>query len=121
MRKYTPRNWYWIVAGDSSQVYSSKDAAYVQPSDAGFLAWLESGNKPTRIASETELWNVLTGIDPNLVPAAGTSARKDLQIAKVDMVALTALFNHENRIRALESKTPLTVPQFRAAIKLLIN
>lgn len=57
---YTPSAWYWIVAGDPSQVYSSAAAAYVPATDPGYLDWLSEGGVPTRIANESELRDVLT-------------------------------------------------------------
>ena len=59
MITYTPYDWYWIVAGDESRVWSSKASAYVSVSDATFQAWLDRGGIPTRIASEEELSGVL--------------------------------------------------------------
>lgn len=59
MTEYAPHDWYWIVAGDESRVWSSKASAYVPVSDATFQAWLDRGGIPTRIASEQELADVL--------------------------------------------------------------
>lgn len=56
---YDPTDWYWIVAGDESRVWSSKASAYVPVSDATFQAWLDHGGIPSRIASEQELADVL--------------------------------------------------------------
>ena len=49
-RLFTPENWFWIVAGDTSRAWSSAQQAYVleYPDDA-----------VTRIASEVELADVL--------------------------------------------------------------
>jgi hypothetical protein len=33
-------NWYWIVGGDSTQVYSSASGTFVPSTDATYLAWL---------------------------------------------------------------------------------
>jgi hypothetical protein len=45
---------------------------------------------------------------------------KDSELSAVETVAATALFNHENRIRALESKAPITKAQFIAGLKALL-
>lgn len=37
-----------------------------------------------------------------------------------DIISLKAIFNHENRIRALEGKAAITQTQFRNAIKALL-
>ncbi len=47
-------------------------------------------------------------------------AIKDNAVSAMDVVALTALFNHENRIRALEGKAAVTKAQFITAIKGLL-
>jgi hypothetical protein len=47
-------------------------------------------------------------------------ADKAIRIDALDLVALRGLFNHENRIRALEGKAAITVAQFKAAIKAII-
>jgi len=65
---YTPRAWYWIVAGDETQVWSSADRAYVPADDAEYLAFLDRGALPTRIASEAELWDVLRERAPDRLP-----------------------------------------------------
>ncbi len=36
---------------------------------------------------------------------------------EIDLLQFKILFNHENRIRDLESKNPITKAQFRAALK----
>ena len=59
MTPYSPDNWYWIVAGDESRVWSSKASAYVPADDATYQAWREAGGIPSRIASEQELADVL--------------------------------------------------------------
>ena len=58
---YNAASWYWIVASSATQVYSSAAAAYVPVSDVGYVAWLVAGNRPSRIASEAELVDVLVG------------------------------------------------------------
>lgn len=37
-----------------------------------------------------------------------------------DVIALKIAFNHENRIRALEGKPSVTVPQFKTALRALL-
>lgn len=41
-------------------------------------------------------------------------------LSRVDVVLITVAFNHENRIRALESKAPVTLAQFKSAVKALL-
>ena len=56
---YNPRDWYWIVAGDESRVWSSRRKAYVPDDDEDYGTFLALGRRPTRIASEAELAAVL--------------------------------------------------------------
>ena len=44
---------------------------------------------------------------------------RDINLDAVDRVVLRVLFNHENRLRALEGRAPATPAEFRAAIKAL--
>jgi hypothetical protein len=55
---YTPANWYWVVGGSTTQVWSSARAAYVPLSDATYTAWLARGFSPTKIDSEASLAGV---------------------------------------------------------------
>jgi hypothetical protein len=57
--RYSPSNWYWIVAGSTTQVWASARCAYVPVTDATYVAWLAAGNSPTNIASANSLWQVL--------------------------------------------------------------
>ena len=48
---YTEINWYWVVDGSTTQVWSSAAFDYVPVSDAGYCqAWLADGNAPTKIS-----------------------------------------------------------------------
>lgn len=56
---FTPSNWYWIVSGSTTAVYSSAARDYVAADNPTYLAWLASGGRTTNIASEYELGEVL--------------------------------------------------------------
>lgn len=43
-------------------------------------------------------------------------ADKQVYVDNVDMLVFKVLFNHENRIRTLESKAAITVQQFKTAL-----
>lgn len=47
-------------------------------------------------------------------------AGKDLVVSSLDLTIFKVLFNHENRIRALEGKTAVTANQFKTALKGLL-
>jgi len=118
---YNASNWYWIVAGSTTQVYASARVAYVPVNDATYVAWLATGNVPTKIASEQDLWDVLNAAGVALPSGKATSdAEKTRVINAVDRVVFQIAFNHENRIRALESKTPVTASQFITGVKALL-
>lgn len=56
---YNPVDCYWVVAGSTTQVWSSKRFSYVPLTDATYVAWLAAGNKPSRIGSTEELLEVM--------------------------------------------------------------
>jgi hypothetical protein len=120
---YDPSNWYWIVGADAAQVFASASASYVATTDKTYVTWLAEGNEPTRIASEQELWDVLSQAFPAGIPAANTDAQdrlKGMKINAMDQIAMRVAFNHENRIRALEGKQAATAAQFVTALKALL-
>lgn len=113
MKPFISNDWYWQVGSDVNRWFSSASASYVAslPNDAGL----------TKIASEQELWDVLDANNVQIpVGSAISSTRKDLKVSQIDIVALRGLFNHENRIRALEGKAAVTVAQFTNAVKALL-
>lgn len=67
MSNYTIKNWYWIVAGNAG-AYSSAANVYVPLDDEVYVAWTESGNAPTPIPSEVELWGVMQSGMPGVLP-----------------------------------------------------
>jgi len=118
---YDPKNWYWIVAGDKTKVYSSAIGDYVLVSDATYVAWLTSGGTPSRIVSETELGEVL---DPySLRPSNANVLDKylDKQAGRLTIeIVAKVLLSHENRIRVLEGKQAINANQFKTAVKALL-
>lgn len=118
---YDPKNWYWIIAGDATKAYSSAVGDYVPAADATYQAWLAAGNAASRIASEDELGEVL---DPyalrpnnaNVLDKYLTSQVNNLTLERIAKVSMS----HENRIRVLEGKPPLSAAGFRTAIKALL-
>jgi hypothetical protein len=85
MSEYTPANWYWIIAGDDRQVYSSARASTVAIGDKAYKTWLAQGNAPTRIASMDELKDVLIAAGVIDVPQTISDRQffQQLAIAKV--------------------------------------
>jgi hypothetical protein len=121
---FDPANWYWIVAQDTTRVYSSAAAGYVPTRDPTYMAWQASGNLPSRIVSEQELWDYLNGRVMNATPSTGTStdAAKDQRIAaQLSEVIYQIAFFHENRLRTLEAQPPVTQDQFLSRVKGLMK
>jgi hypothetical protein len=61
MKTYNPFDWYWIVGGSATQVYSSKPAIrnYVPATDPSYVAWFSDGTLPTNIDTEENLGAVI--------------------------------------------------------------
>lgn len=59
IKHFDARDWYWIVANDVDNVWSSARRSLVGVTDKVYAAWLASGGCPTHIASMDELTKVL--------------------------------------------------------------
>lgn len=126
--RYNPANWYWVVAGSTSQVYSSLVGDYVPTNNTAYQKWTSSGGNPTRIASESELGNVLSAYSLTPTPAGILDGYKDAQASGlIVQTEFRILFNHENRLRACEralslngSPADLTPAQAKAAVKAIM-
>lgn len=98
---YDPHNWFWIVGGDESRWYSSAAGSYVPPQQS----FLDAGNRPTKIANEAELWDVLA--------AAGIENTAAILNARAKKIADDPFWSRviETIFRALKSKNPsMTIP-----------
>lgn len=58
MKAYLKSNWYWIVAGNSQQVWSSASQNYVSVTDATYVAWLADGGVPTNIGAFNDVLKI---------------------------------------------------------------
>ena len=67
---YNPADWYWIVAGDETQVWSSRRKAYIPADHPDCVAFLATGRRATRMGSEAELAEVLNAQFPEGSPRA---------------------------------------------------
>lgn len=120
INRFAPANWYWVVGGSSTQVFSSASGDYVAAADATYQAWLAKGNKPTAIDTEANLGGVLAPYRLRPVNANVLAAWHNALADGMDVVQLKILFNHENRIRVLEGKQAITVAQFKAGVAALL-
>ena len=115
------KDHYWRVADDDTRVYSSATGDYVPVANAAYKAWVEAGGLTTNIDTEASLGDVLAPYAQRPVHAGVLDGYKDSQAAKLTIeTAAKILFNHENRLRALEGSQPATANQFKTAIKALM-
>jgi hypothetical protein len=119
---FRPKNWYWIVAGSTTQVYSSASGTYVPVNDPTYLAWLnpEIGNVPRAIASEAALGQELAlfSLRPQASAANVLDAYADSHATRLTAeVAAKLFFNIVNEIRVLKGQSTLTAQQFKAYVK----
>jgi hypothetical protein len=125
MRPYDVNNWYWYVGGDRTKAFSSAAGDYVLANDATFAAFLADGNPPTVIDTEANLGDVLAQNIVRPVNANVLDGYKQSQATTVIQHKMfKVLFNHENRIRAIErqlglngSPANLTAQQAMAIVK----
>lgn len=118
---FNAANWYWVVGGSTTQVFSSLAGDYVSAADATYQVWCSGGGVPTRIDTETNLGGVLAGRDVSRPINANVLAGYQVAlVAGVNIAVFKVLFNHENRIRALEGKGAITVQQAIAGFAALM-
>lgn len=118
MKPYNPADWYWIVGGDGTKVFSSASGSMVPVSNATYQAWLADGTLPTRIASKAELGDVLAPYSVRPTDADVLDGYQDTQARKLTIeVVAKVLFNLANEVRALKGQQALTAAQFRAYVK----
>ncbi len=119
--RYTPNNWYWIVADSITQVYSSAVDDYVPVADAAYQAWLAAGNKATKIDTAQNLADVLVAVGEPPPPATSVSdAQKETWFSDLPQAVRVWAFNAENRIRVLEGQPTRTANQFKTFVKSLL-
>ena len=115
---FKPRDWYWIVAGSTTQVYSSAVGDYVPVDNVSYQAWRDDGFVPTKIDSEASLGNVLAAHSLRPIPAAVLDGYTEAQAIKLTIETVAkVLVNHENRIRTLAGQTSVTAAQFKNFLK----
>ena len=120
-KPYNPPDWFWIVNGSTTTVFSSKTGDYMPNADPVFLAWAADGTIPTRIASEDELAEVLAQHSIRPTNASVLDKFKIHQASKLTIeVVAKVLFNHENRLRTLQGQPTITPQQFANALKAML-
>lgn len=118
---YNPFDWYWIVAGDTSQIYSSRAVSYIPPSDPTYQVWLAGGNQPAKIPNQQELIDVLVTYEvPVPAGAVASDTLKESIFDKIPRVIKVWSFDVDNRVRVLEGQPARTANQFKNYVKGLI-
>lgn len=116
--EFNPANWYWIVNGSTTQVYSSAAGDYVAANNTTYQAWVAAGGAATRIASEAELGEVLAQYQ--LRPSASNvlDGYKDTHARKLTLeIVAKILLWLVNEVRTLKGQPTISAAQFRAFVK----
>lgn len=119
MKIYNPANWYWIVGGNETQVFSSAAGDYVPADDPAYLAWKADGTEPSRILNDIELGEVMANARVRPKRAAVLDAFK-AQHAKqmTDEVQTKAILWCINEILTLKGQPTITTgPAIRNFLK----
>lgn len=77
MNLYNPENWYWVIADNTSEVFSSASGTLVVTTDATYQAWRAAGNLPSRASGIT--WTELSDVLQQQAPDAWLRAAATLQ------------------------------------------
>lgn len=117
MDDYNPHDWYWVVAGSATQVYSSATDNFVAVADATYQAWLARGNLPTKIDTAGNLADVLSLAGVALPPGTQPSdALKNNRFDNIPRAVQVWAFAIENRVRVLEGQPTRSPAQFKAYV-----
>lgn len=120
-RPFDAYDWYWKVGSDDTKVFSSKSTDYVLVSDPEYVAFLGDGNSPAVTDSQGTLAAYLATLSIRPSNASVLDAYRGSQASKLTLeIVAKVLFNHENRVRALENKPPVTANQFINVLKAML-
>lgn len=111
-------NWYWIVAGSTSQVYTSSANSFVASTNAVYQTWIAANNKATRIDTLQNLADVLVQAGLPFPPGV-TASSDELKSSLFDNIPRAVqvwAFAVDNRVRALEGSSARTPAQFKAYV-----
>jgi hypothetical protein len=94
-RDFDAADWFWIVDGDETELWSSAAGAYVDASDSAYLAFLASGGAATRVANAFELDQVLR--QHGMTVGRSFTAEEALDaVGRIDMPRLKAALGRED-------------------------
>lgn len=84
-------NWYWIVAGSKTEVFSSASGTLVSLPNATYQSWQQEGNQPTSIDTYADLFNVLSADPATFARCVGTLVATGALTLPQQATALLAL------------------------------
>jgi hypothetical protein len=113
MTVYNPADWYWIVAGDGAQVWSSRLAQYILVDHADYVAFLGNGSLPSRIASEAELAEVLNEHYPAGSPIPAEPIRSVQRIGIVRFTVAAGVVSTTSDTVGIAAVTRVSTGRFR--------
>lgn len=121
-------DWYFVINGNQTQVYHTGRGIFVPLADAAYVTWLAKGTPATALPSIARLGEVLAPLFIRPTDATVLDAYVGVHADTVlSRPAFKVLYQHENRIRAIEralslngSPANLTPAQAKAAIKALL-
>jgi hypothetical protein len=119
---YNPQDWYWIVGGSTTQVYSSKTGNYVPVNDASYQAWLALDNHPTKIDTEANLGEVMVPYSlrptpPGVLQGYDDAVVKELETMKILRAFSLVMLDEINLLRDQHALPARTVAQLKAAVR----
>lgn len=76
MKTFDAANWFWIVGGDQTKVWSSAAAGFIPITDPAFSLWVGADTTPARVASLDELAAVFTAAYPGGMLSTYAAARR---------------------------------------------
>ena len=127
--QFNPANWYWIVGGATTQVYSSATGGYVPVADPTYVAWKAvAGHQTSSVPTEADLGKALVPYLQRPIAAGVLDGYQDTLAGNIITQAIfKVLFRQENRLRAAEralalngSPPNLTPAQARDMVKALM-
>ena len=115
-------DWYWIVAGSTTQVYSSKISNYVPVADATYQAWLAAGGVPIKIDTEAHLGELfvqysLRPIPPGILQGYDDKIVSELETMKIMRAFSLVMLDEINILRQQHSLPDRTAAQLKAAVR----
>lgn len=118
MLNYNPLNWYWIVGGDETKVFSSKSGSFVQSDNSTYMEWVNEGGTPTHVVSKAELGEVLAPYQIRPIDIDVLDGYQDAHSRKITIeVIAKVLFALTNEVRALKGQPTINAAQFRNYVK----